>query len=80
MKGCSKSDAIWPSFMGSFAIWEGGGGLQPPPPIPTPMHCDTLLNCACYSQSFSLYIRSVALVKKFYFSSSYNKASLTFLI
>ena len=36
VKGCSKSDAIWVSFMGSFAIL---GGLQPPqpPPIPTPM-------------------------------------------
>ena len=24
MKQCSKSDAIWASFMGSFAIWGGG--------------------------------------------------------
>ena len=31
MKGCSKSDAIWASFMGSFAIL---GGLQPPQPPP----------------------------------------------
>ena len=33
VKGCSKSDAIWASFMGSFAIL-GGGGLQPPSPPP----------------------------------------------
>ena len=31
MKGCSKSYAIWASFMGSFAIL---GGLQPPSPPP----------------------------------------------
>ena len=30
VKGCSKSDAIWASFMGSFTIL---GGLQSPPPF-----------------------------------------------
>ena len=29
VNGCSKSDAIWASFMGSFAIL---GGPSPPPP------------------------------------------------
>ena len=29
VKGCSKSDEIWASFMGSFCNF---GGLQPPPP------------------------------------------------
>ena len=35
VKGCSKSDAIWASFMGSFAVL--GGSSPPPPPIPTSM-------------------------------------------
>ena len=33
MKGCSKSDAIRASFMGSFAILGGSSPPAPPPPF-----------------------------------------------
>ena len=50
MKGCSKSDAIWASFMGSFAILGGSS-----PPIPTPILqqevIDYFLLCYHYSKS-----------------------------
>ena len=47
VKGCSKSDAVWASFMGSFAIL--GGSSPPAPPFLRLCHaCDSLSACKVY--------------------------------
>ena len=50
VKGCSKSDAIWASFMGSFAIL-GGSSPPSPPPITTPMKLRVLCTVCIAVQS-----------------------------